>query len=141
VARAPRSRLVLEKCRLSTEWEIIDQNGKVATDVPYFVMRVQGYDKKGNFARIPSIRDAYAKLHDASVKGDEKTAKEAFEFFRRTVIWPADLHPHDRTEMIEFARKQLEESFPAQRTAAKTLRGALMASRTFPQLEQLVPWS
>jgi hypothetical protein len=138
VARAPQKRLALEKCRLSKNWDLIDQNGKVAADVPYFVLRLQAYDKKGNFARIPSIRNAYSKLHDAAVKGDEKTAKEAFEYFRRTVIWSPDLHPHDRDEMIEFARKQLVDSFPAKRTA--TERGARITP-TFPNLEQLLPWS
>jgi hypothetical protein len=140
VARAPHDRLALEKCRLSPTWELIDQNGKVTKDVPYFVVRLQAHDKKGNFARIPSVRDAYAKLHDAATKSDEQTAKEAFEFFRRTVIWSADLHPHDRDEMIDFARKQLEASFPPTRTAAKPLE-RLATPRAFPELEQLVPWS
>jgi hypothetical protein len=140
VARAPQNRLVLEKCRLSTNWELIDQNGQVVADVPYFVVRLQAHDKKGNFARIPNIRDAYAKLHEAAVKGDENTAKEAFEFFRRTVLWSADLLPQDRNEMIESAREQLAGSFPAQRTAAKRLE-SVAVPRPFPKLEQLVPWS
>jgi hypothetical protein len=139
VARATSNRLALEKCRLSSTWELLDQNGRVAGDVPYFVVRIQSHDKKGNFARIPSIRDAYAKLHDAAVKGDEQAAKEAFEYFRRTVIWSADLHPKDRDEMVEFARNQLQASFPARRTAAKK-EEATVARRKFPELQQLVPW-
>jgi hypothetical protein len=144
VARAPVGRLNLTKCRLSSDWELTDQNGKAITEVPYFVLRVQSHENKGNFARIPSIREAYAKLRDAVLKGKgkehQKAAKEAFEFFRRTVIWSADLQPHDREEMIEFARKQLETSFPAQRTSAEKHTQAVAARRTFPQLEQLVPW-
>ena len=140
VARAPENRLVLEKCRLSKTWELIDQNGKVTTDVPYFVLRIQAHDKKGNFARIPSIRDAYTRLHDLAVKGDdEKAAQEAFEFFRRTVIWSADLLQHDREEMIKSAQDQLEASFPAKRTSAA--KGVSASRRAFPKLEKLVSWN
>jgi hypothetical protein len=139
VARAPAKRLDLAKCRLSATWELVDQNGKVTTDVPYFVVRLQAHDKKGNFARSPSIRNAYAKLQEAALKGEEQPAKEAFEFFRRTVIWSDDLLSQDRDEMIDAGRKQLEDSFPAHRTAGKT-REAIAAPRALPELERLVSW-
>jgi hypothetical protein len=139
VARTPSKRLALEKCRLSKTWDLIDPAGQVVTDVPYFVVRFQAFDKKGNFAAIPSIRDAYAKLHDAAIQGDEKAANEAFEFFRRNVLWSPDLFPADREEMIESARKRLEASFPAKRTA--TERARVTAARSFPKFEKLVPWS
>lgn len=138
VARAPDKRLVLDKCRLSKTWELIDQNGNVTTDVPYFVLRVQAHDKKGNFARIPSIREAYAKLQNLAMGTDQKAADEAFEYFRRTVIWSVDLLPQDRDEMIESARKQLEASFPAKRTAKP--ESVSEKRPAFPALEKLVSW-
>ena len=137
VARAPAKRLDLPKCRLSAAWELIDQTGKIVVDVPYFVLSVQAHDRKRNFGRIPSIREAYAKLNEAAVKGDEAPAREALAFFTRTVTWSDDLLPADKDEIIASAHEKMEKSFPARRTSAAA---AEATRRELPPLEQLVPW-
>src|ERR1043166_1313114 len=113
VARGPQERLQLNRCKLSGNWELIDQSGKIVTDIPYFVIRIQANDNKDNFARIPSIRDAYEKMRESALEGKEKDATDAFELFRRTVIWSDDLLDHDRGPMIEWGRTNLQATFPA----------------------------
>ena len=35
---------------LSANWELIDQNGDLVSDIPYFVVRIQAYDR-GEFRK------------------------------------------------------------------------------------------
>jgi hypothetical protein len=126
----------LANSKLSANWELIDQNGTLVSDIPYLVLRIEAHDKKENFASIPSIRSAYERMRKGAVEGKEKEAREAFEFFRRTVIWSDDLLDHDRTPMIEWARKNLEDTFPTKKERKRT-EGVVGKSRTFPKIEAL----
>ena len=136
VARAPSTRLDLAKSKLSANWELMDQNGRLVSDIPYLILRIAAHDKKENFASIPSIRSAYERMRKSALEGKEKEAREAFEFFRRTVIWSDDLLDHDRRPMVEWARKNLEDTFPAKEERKRTV-GVVGKSRAFPKLETL----
>lgn len=78
----------------------------------YCLFSIQGTTQKADYGEIPELKEKFADLRAAAMKGDSGNASEALAAFRRAALFSPDLIQSDSQRLVALAQDLFDSVFP-----------------------------